>query len=216
MTTSNMIELSHPCIKQLITQDAQLAKLIKHIGPITFPKRPSPLKSIIRSIIGQQITVKLAQTIFQRLTETVNDDWSIASLSKLSATKLQELGLSRAKTQCIIALLEHVQAGNIDFQKLPYLSNTAFTRNLAQVKGIGQWTAEIYLIFTLHRIDILPVKDVGLQRAAQWLYQPTNTTKAETLKQCNQRWTGCQTIGALYLWEAIRRGYLEYDHIDVL
>ena len=82
MTTSNMIELSHPCIKQLITQDAQLAKLIKHIGPITFPKRPSPLKSIIRSIIGQQITVKLAQTIFQSLTETVNDDWSIASLSR--------------------------------------------------------------------------------------------------------------------------------------
>ncbi|MCU5746941.1 DNA-3-methyladenine glycosylase 2 family protein [Staphylococcus sp. SQ8-PEA] len=195
-------------VRQLMKKDDVMARLIKEIGDIERTLRPYPLKSLVRSIVGQQISVKAAETIFERLSSKINHQWSVEALSELSVEELTDVGLSRPKQRYLDNLLEHIDLKEVDLNALHDLSNAEIINQLTAVKGIGQWTVEMFLIFTLQREDVVPLDDVGLQRAAQHLYQAQQVQGKAVLKACKEKWGAQGTIGCLYLWEYIHQYHI--------
>lgn len=214
--TTQYINIQDYAVQELMQQDPTLAKLIQHIGNIEIHLRPDPLKSLIRSIIGQQITVKAAAAIFQRFSIAIHDIWSVQVISNLSETEMRNLGLSKSKMSYVQNLLSHVKQNKLDFTALSRLNDSDAKHALTEIKGIGQWTAEVFLMFTLQRQNVLPIYDVGLQKAAQWLYQTSTLERKKQLKLCRERWSPYASIGAFYLWKAIHQNLLSYDSIDSL
>ncbi|WP_434796097.1 DNA-3-methyladenine glycosylase family protein [Staphylococcus equorum] len=154
--TSWNIHVQDDCVQQLIKKDATLALLIKKVGNLQINIRPNPLKSLIRSIIGQQITVKVAASIFEQLTDAINDEWTVDKLSKIEDTQMKSFGLSKSKINYIHNLVTHIQHGKLDLENLHKLSNDEVIRTLTEVKGIGQWTAEVfyYLHYSVQMLSL--------------------------------------------------------------
>ena len=192
-------------MQKLAENDKVMGRLIERIGDVERALRPYPLKSLVRSIVGQQISVKAAETIFGRLKEKINDEWTIAAFKKLTEEDCKEIGLSRSKQKYIFNLVEHIDNGELEFEKLDRLSNEEIIKQLTAVKGIGKWTAEVFLIFTMQRENVVPVDDVGLQRAAKRLYEQPEARGKALLKECKATWGDQGTIGCLYLWEYIHQ-----------
>ena len=192
-------------VQKLAENDKVMGRLIERIGDVERALRPYPLKSLVRSIVGQQISVKAAETIFGRLKEKINDEWTIAAFKKLTEEDCKEIGLSRSKQKYIFNLIEHIDNGELEFEKLDRLSNEEIIKQLTAVKGIGKWTAEVFLIFTMQRENVVPVDDVGLQRAAKRLYEQPEARGKALLKECKATWGDQGTIGCLYLWEYIHQ-----------
>ncbi|MDW4224963.1 DNA-3-methyladenine glycosylase 2 family protein [Staphylococcus saprophyticus] len=163
--------------------------------------------------MGQQITVAVAQSIFQKLSIAIDDHWTVNQLSQLRESEMKALGLSQSKINYIQNVLFAVRNGQLNFEQLYKMDDNSVINALTQIKGIGRWTAEVFLLFTLQRKNILPIYDVGLQRAAQWLYQTTKAERKKQLTICKEQWQGCASIGAFYLWEAIHQDLLQYDSI---
>lgn len=192
-------------VQKLAENDKVMGRLIERIGDVERALRPYPLKSLVRSIVGQQISVKAAETIFGRLKEKINDEWTIAAFKKLTEEDCKEIGLSRSKQKYIFNLVEHIDNGELEFEKLDRLSNEEIIKQLTAVKGIGKWTAEVFLIFTMQRENVVTVDDVGLQRAAKRLYEQPEARGKALLKECKATWGDQGTIGCLYLWEYIHQ-----------
>ncbi|MBF7015904.1 DNA-3-methyladenine glycosylase family protein [Staphylococcus durrellii] len=205
METTWHVSIKDERTQQLMNTDSVLAGLITDIGDINKNIRPDPLKSIIRSIVGQQISVKAAATIFERLTQKINNDWSVERISKLTQEDMAEIGLSTTKQKYLFNLIEYIKDKALDFTIFTTLSNSEIIKRLTAVKGIGKWTAEVFLIFTMQREDVVPIDDVGLQRAAKYLYKASNENGRELLKACKAIWGEHATIGCLYLWEYIHQ-----------
>lgn len=205
MNTTWQISKQDQCVQQLMRKDTILASLIEDIGDIERNLRPDPLKSIVRSIVGQQISVKAAVAIFDRLTQKINDDWSVDTISKLTEEDMVEIGLSKPKQKYLSNLIEHINENELEFSQFDKLSNEAIIKQLTAVKGIGKWTAEVFLIFTMQREDVVPIDDVGLQRAAKHLYKVPDDNGKELLKKCQSTWGNQATIGCLYLWAYIHK-----------
>lgn len=216
MMTQWQIDINDPAVQTLMNQDETLAKLIKQIGNIEITLRTNPLKSLIRSIIGQQITNTAASAIFQKFSDAIHNQWTLESILSLKETQMKHIGLSKTKINYIQNLLAYIEQNKLDFANLHELDDKTVKQVLTQVKGIGRWTSEIFLIFTLKRDNILPIFDVGLQRAAQWLYQTSKAERKKQLTLCAQRWHPYASYGAFYLWEAIHQNLLNYDSIDSL
>lgn len=214
MMTQWQIDINDPAVQTLMNQDETLAKLIKQIGNIEITLRTNPLKSLIRSIIGQQITNTAASAIFQKFSDAIHNQWTLESILSLKETQMKHIGLSKTKINYIQNLLAYIEQNKLDFANLHELDDKTVKQVLTQVKGIGRWTSEIFLIFTLKRENILPIFDVGLQRAAQWLYQTSTAERKKQLTLCAKQWHPYASYGAFYLWEAIHRNLLNYDSID--
>lgn len=212
--TQWQIDINDPAVQTLMNQDETLAKLIKQIGNIEITLRTNPLKSLIRSIIGQQITNTAASAIFQRFSDAIHNHWTLESILSLKETQMKHIGLSKTKINYIQNLLAYIEQNKLDFANLHELDDKTVKQVLTQVKGIGRWTSEIFLIFTLKRENILPILDVGLQRATQWLYQTSTAERKKQLTLCAKQWHPYASYGAFYLWEAIHRNLLNYDSID--
>lgn len=205
MNTTWQISKQDQRVQQLMRKDTILAPLIEDIGDIERNLRPDPLKSIVRSIVGQQISVKAAVAIFDRLTQKIDDDWSVDTISKLTEEDMVEIGLSKPKQKYLSNLIEHINENELEFSQFDKLSNEAIIKQLTAVKGIGKWTAEVFLIFTMQREDVVPIDDVGLQRAAKHLYKVPDDNGKELLKKCQSTWGNQATIGCLYLWAYIHK-----------
>lgn len=212
--TQWQIDINDPVVQTLMNQDETLAKLIKQIGNIEITLRTNPLKSLIRSIIGQQITNTAASAIFQKFSDAIHNQWTLESILSLKETQMKHIGLSKTKINYIQNLLAYIEQNKLDFANLHELDDKTVKQVLTQVKGIGRWTSEIFLIFTLKRENILPIFDVGLQRAAQWLYQTSTAERKKQLTLCAKQWHPYASYGAFYLWKAIHRNLLNYDSID--
>ena len=205
MNTTWQISKQDQRVQQLMRKDAILASLIEDIGDIERNLRPDLLKSIVRSIVGQQISVKAAVAIFDRLTQKIDDDWSVDTISKLTEEDMVEIGLSKPKQKYLFNLIEHINDNELEFSQFDKISNEAIIKQLTAVKGIGKWTAEVFLIFTMQREDVVPIDDVGLQRAAKHLYKVPDDNGKELLKKCQSTWGNQATIGCLYLWAYIHK-----------
>ncbi|MDW7684989.1 MAG: DNA-3-methyladenine glycosylase [Bacillota bacterium] len=194
-------------IIHLSSVDTKLAALIDNIGEYTLLLRTDYTAAIIRAIIGQQLSVKAARTIWHRLEQLCGGVTPDAILS-VSEEELRQAGLSKAKACYAKDFSMKVQSGEINFESLCGLEDEMVISTLTQVRGIGKWTAEMFLIFSLGRPDILPVDDLGLQRSIMWLYGLPDTPKRSELFELGQLWKPFRSVATLYLWDAVNRGII--------
>ena len=196
--TQWQIDINDPAVQTLMNQDETLAKLIKQIGNIEITLRTNPLKSLIRSIIGQQITNTAASAIFQKFSDAIHNQWTLESILSLKETQMKHIGLSKTKINYIQNLLAYIEQNKLDFANLHELDDKTVKQVLTQVKGIGRWTSEIFLIFTLKRENILPIFDVGLQRAHNGYIKPQPQKENSSLSV--QTMASICFIWSIYLW----------------
>ena len=161
--------MENPVIQTLCSADPTLALLINRVGDYSLPLRTDYFASLVRSIIGQQLSVKVAQTIWHRF-QSLYHDMTPAAIGSIPETDLKKVGLSRTKAIYIQDLSRKIATGAINLTEIDNLPDEEVIRRLIQIKGIGVWTAEMFLIFSLGRLDVLSLGDLGLKRAIQWLY----------------------------------------------
>lgn len=198
-------------------RDPVMKKLIMAIGNIEVPLRTEYLASIVRSIIGQQISVAAASAIYGRLLDLLEGHITAEGLLAKSTEALRQVGLTKRKTDYVQDLAEKVATGKLDIEHIADYDNEAIMEQLTNVKGIGKWTAEMFLILSLGRGDVLAVDDVGIQRAAKWLYGVDKSERRQILIDQSPLWKPHRSIVSFYLWEAIHLDYLaDYSSVDEL
>jgi 3-methyladenine DNA glycosylase/8-oxoguanine DNA glycosylase len=183
-----------------------MSSLIAKVGPIRHqPRRLSPFESLTHAIIHQQLSGKAAGTILERfkLLFPDNEFPTPAQIAKTSPDKLRSAGLSRPKAGYIIDLAERCEAALLpSLDDCEILSDDAIIAKLTEIKGIGRWTAEMFLIFNLGRPDVLPVHDLGVRRGFQLTYRKRKMPEPERLDDYGRRWGPHRTMAARYLWRA--------------
>ncbi len=189
-------------------RDPILSDLIRMIGELSIPVTTHYFENLVMSIIGQQLSSKAAATIKSRV-KMLLSEITPQTLLKTEEESLRKVGVSYAKIAYIKDLSTKIANKELDLDTLPLLDDPDVIKKLTQVKGIGKWTAEMFLIFSLARLDVVSVGDAGLQRAARWLYDLPERKDGNYLAEHIHKWTPYCSIAALYLWEAIDRGYLD-------
>jgi DNA-3-methyladenine glycosylase II len=193
-----------------LRRDPVLKRLIENGGPLPegpqSAGRPADLYgALLRSITGQQLSVKAARAIYGRLTERFGG--RPPTPEELLADDPEEMraaaGLSRAKVASLRSLAEHVIAGDLALDRLATLPDAEVARELTAVKGIGQWTADMFLMFTLHREDVLAVGDQGLRNAAMRAYGLDALPSPEAFTELAEPWRPHRTRACLYLWRSL-------------
>jgi DNA-3-methyladenine glycosylase II len=189
--------------RALAQADPVLGGLIARLGAIRIPLSEDYFASLASAIVGQQLSGRVADVIWDRLKTLLGGSVTPESLLAASDAEMRAVGMSNAKVRYVKALSEAVTDGALQLDALDALDDDTVVRELTAVKGIGRWTAEIFLIFSLGRPDIYSCGDGGLQRAFQWLYgmEPTR----ENLLRVSGVWQPYRTYASLYLWEAINR-----------
>lgn len=199
---------NHGDVRELCKDDPLLNELVHRIGRVQIPCQPDGFTYIARTLIGQQLSVKAAGTIFLKVEQicgTITPD----TIMTASVESLRSAGLSRNKTSYLLKLAEQSKQGALDFEPLANMDDDEVIRRLTLVKGIGRWTAEMFLIFYFGRKNILSFGDYGLNRASAWLYATETKDGDPLLRRKHEDWKPYSTIASLYLWEAINVGLVQ-------
>lgn len=187
--------------------DPKLGAVIKRIGPCELhayaPK--DPFETLCMSIASQQLSTKAAATIFGRFKDLFPPDRKPAPdrVMTLTDDEIRAAGFSRPKVTFIKDLAAHVIDGRLDLAKLRKHSDDEVMQQLVAVKGIGRWTAEIFLLFRLGRPDVLPADDLGLMNAVQRAYGLRKRPDAKKLRQMGETWRPYRSVAAWYLWRSL-------------
>ncbi|HLR09329.1 MAG TPA: DNA-3-methyladenine glycosylase [Bacillota bacterium] len=189
---------------QLAKVDPLMGRLIHIIGDVHIIMRPNFFQSLVRSIIGQQISVAAANSIYNHLKALVGKTLTPENISALSDNDLRHVGFSKQKIRYVRDLTVKIRSATLNLNILPSLNNKDAVKQLTKTKGIGKWTAEMFLIFSLGRMDVLSLDDIGIQRGAQWLYQVDRRERRNILIKMADVWHPHYTIASVYLWEAVR------------
>lgn len=211
------IQTNDESVQIICKRDPTMKKLVTAIGDIEVSLRTDYFSSIVRSIIGQQISVAAAVAIYGRLQGLLGGIVTLEGLLTKSHEELREVGLTKRKTEYLKDLADKVRTNELDLDNIKKYDDAEIMKQLINVKGIGKWTAEMFLILTLGRKDILAIDDVALQRAAKWLYDTEKSERRNILIEKIPLWKPYCSVVSFYLWEAIHLGLIaDYDSIDDL
>ena len=195
--------------EQRLAGDPVMAKLVADFGPLDEEERrrgrpADAYGALLRAIVGQQLSTKAARTIYGRLTELFGGHAPTPrQLLETDPDELRTVGLSRAKAAYLRDLAEHVERGELELDRLADLPDDEVTEQLTAVKGLGQWTADMFLIFHLRRPDVLPVGDLGIRRAVQFAYGLGDLPDAAELERIAEPWRPHRSLACLYLWRSL-------------
>lgn len=187
---------------ELAGRDPVLKILIRnHAGP-TLQSRSDAFTTLARSIVGQQISVQAAESVWQKLLESVGS-LGPATIVRMDPSRLRACGLSSKKSTYLIDLADHFLDGSLDIERWNEHDDEVLIAELTRVKGIGRWTAEMFLIFYMMRPNILPVDDVGLQRAMSLHYNGGRPLSKLKIRQIASDWQPWRTVATWYLWRSL-------------
>ena len=194
--------------KFLSKKDKKLAKIInKYDGYLV--SRNDPFYSLCRSIIGQQISVKAADSIWLKFEKIIKKIKPI-NLIKLSNAKLASIGLSRQKILYLKIIAKEFLNKTLDIKILQKMSDDEAIKSLVRIKGIGIWTAQMFLIFNLNRSNIFPFSDIGLIKAISKNYKKEYPLKKDELDYFKNKWHPYSTVATWYMWRSIDPVPVEY------
>jgi len=202
--------------EELSGVDPVLARLIAGFGDAALGSRGDPFTTLARSIVGQQISVKAAQSVWDRFAASATASASASmtvtpmAVMAMSLAQLRACGLSQRKAEYLGDLAQRFDQGDLLPDRWPTMDDEAVIAELICVRGIGRWTAEMFLIFNLLRPDVLPLDDIGLLRAMglHWL-QGVTPTRAQA-RDLAQRWSPWRTAATWYLWRSLDPVPVEY------
>ena len=186
--------------------DPEMHALVQRVGPCRLDARVAPdaFQALLRAIVAQQVSAKAARTVYTRLC-ALSDDGTISAGQLLAHEPdvLHATGLGPAKTRYVRDLATHVADGRLDLTALPALDDAEVIRALTAVRGIGTWTAEVFLIFQLQRPDVFPAADLALLTAIQRIYRKRTRPTPAQARALAERWRPYRSIASWYLWRSI-------------
>jgi len=191
-------------ISHLRKSDPLLAAVIDRVGPCLIEYREPEFATLVRSIVYQQLSGRVASVIFERFLNLLpRQKLTPRAVLALSLADLRSAGLSGAKAAYILDLAEKSEARLIKFHELAALSDQEVIAMLTQVKGVGVWTAHMFLIFALQRPDILPVGDLGVRSAIRKVYGLEELPKPAEVERIAATWRPYCSVAAWYLWRSL-------------
>lgn len=189
----------------LLRRDPILAVLIRRHGPcgLAAAQRADHFSALVRAITGQQLSTKAAATIYARLAALMPGGVTPQSLTALSDDQFRAVGMSRQKSAYFRDLCDKVSSGALPLDSLEAMTDDEVIAALTQVKGIGRWSAEMFLMFRLHRPDVLPVGDLGIVNAVQSVYRLRKKPTAERIRKIGEAWRPYRSVASWYLWRSL-------------
>ena len=189
---------------QHLKKDPVLAAIIRRAGPFAMKYGEPIFEELVRSIVYQQLSGRVASVIFGRLHAALGGSpVTPEGILKLRPERMRRLGLSGQKTLYIRELAKHTKNGSVVFGKLPEMDDVAVIEHLTQVKGIGVWTAHMFLIFALRRRDVLPVGDLGIRTAMQRAWKLSELPKPAEMERIAAPWRPWASVASWYLWRSL-------------
>ena len=183
--------------------DPKLRQLVKKLGPIDFTTGGDPFESLVEAIISQQLNGRAARMIFGKLKALLHTDIIDApSLHKVSASRMRKVGVSPQKIRYLRDLSSRVVRGKLNLENLKNMPDDEVIQILDEVKGIGSWTAHMFLLFTLGRPDVLPVDDLGIQTSIRNVYSLRQLPDGKRIQKIAKNWHPYCSVASLYLWHS--------------
>jgi DNA-3-methyladenine glycosylase II len=203
---SSAITIDYTRARRLLARrDPILRDLMRAHGPCGLAARQhkDPFKALARAIVGQQLSAKAAATIFSRFEALFDAFPTPAQVSATPDDRLRGVGLSSQKVGYLRDLCSRIVAGELPLDVLDRMEDEAVIENLTQVKGIGRWTADMFLIFRLQRPDVLPLGDLGIARAVQRAYRLRKAPSPDRLTRIGEAWRPYRSVACWYLWASL-------------
>jgi DNA-3-methyladenine glycosylase II len=183
--------------------DPVLCAIIERVGPCRMQFSPAEFSSLAEAIVYQQLNGTAAETIFNRFVTLAGNPLTPEGILKLTDIQLRGVGLSKQKSSYLKDLAEKTASGLLNFSQLPDLSDEEVIKHLTQVKGIGVWTAHMFLMFSLRRPDVLPTGDYGVQMAIKKHYKKRKVPKPKDMEKIAKSWAPYRSIACWYLWRSL-------------
>ena len=190
-------------VTHLKKSDPVLAAIIASVGMPKIAQRPATFWALARSIVFQQLNGKAATTIFNRLETAAGGELTPHSLLVLTEEQLRAVGLSKQKASYLRDLAQRTASGELDFAILPAMSDAEVIEHLTRIKGIGEWTAQMFLMFALQRLDVMPTADYGIRAAIKKAYRMRKLPTPKRMLKLAEKWRPYCTIACWYLWRSV-------------
>lgn len=191
-------------LSHLKKNDPVMKQVIKEVGPFTHKLSHNRFAMLVNSILSQQISVAAARTIKTRFLELLGEKtFKAESIAKLDLEQMRTAGVSRQKAGYILDLAQKTVDGTVHFRGFARMSNQEIIDDLIQVKGIGVWTAQMFLMFSMGRLDVFPEDDLGLQNAMKGLYDLDDESGKPALREIASKWSPYETVASWYCWQSL-------------
>jgi DNA-3-methyladenine glycosylase II len=190
--------------RSLRRRDPIMRKAIKLVGPCTIKVDRNGFRMLVRSIVGQQLSTSAAATIWRRLL-VLNGGRRVSPVKMLlfSTAQLRAVGLSKAKCRAVLSIAKSIVDREVRLSELKPLSDEEVTAELIKLRGVGPWTAQMYLMFSLGRSDVFPTGDLGIVNAVTALYKFNDHATETEMLEIAKSWRPYRTIASWYLWQAL-------------
>ena len=195
--------------RSLARKDSVMAAIMRSHPKVFLAKRGEPFMTLARAIVGQQISVKAAQSVWDRFAACVGDVTAQNVLAR-ERPVLRACGLSDRKTEYIADLAQHFADGRIHVHRWPEMDDEQIIAELVEVRGIGRWTAEMFLIFNLLRPDVYPLDDLGLQKGIRLAYFGGRKVSLKRMQKLGEGWRPWRSVATWYLWRSLDPLPVEY------
>lgn len=207
MSNVIVLDLSSKSVQYLCQNDKRLAEVIAAIGPINYtPHVEDAYAFLVHEIIEQMLSVKAGAKIYGRLEDLCGGSVVPDAVNFLSDEQIKSIGTSSSKVSYIRSLTDEVETGHLVFSDLANMTDEQVITKLTEIRGIGKWSAKMYLIFALNRQDILPTEDVAFLQGYEWLYKTKDRSEEAVKKKC-KKWKPYSSIAARYLYRALDMGF---------
>jgi DNA-3-methyladenine glycosylase II len=190
---------------RFLRRDPILGRIIDSVGDYSLKKRNHHFAVLVESIVSQQLATRAAEAIFRRFKDLYPKFPTASDILATKKSKLRSVGLSSMKIEYIKDLAKKVDQGKIKTRTLSKMSDEEVISHLTQVKGIGRWTAEMFLIFSLGRQDVLPVHDLGLRKGVQMAFSLSELPEPNEVENLGKRWKPYRSIATWYLWKSLQK-----------
>jgi DNA-3-methyladenine glycosylase II len=190
-------------VNHLKNCDPVLRAIIERVGPCRMQYAPPEFHSLAEAIVYQQLNGKAAVTIFNRFAALAGEPLTPEGILKLSDEQLRSVGLSKQKSAYLKDLSAKTAAGVLDFSRLHELPDEEVIKHLTQVKGIGVWTAHMFLMFSLRRPNVLPTGDYGVQMAIRKHYKKRKLPKPKDMEKIARAWEPYRSVACWYMWRSL-------------
>ncbi|HEV2192816.1 MAG TPA: DNA-3-methyladenine glycosylase [Nitrosopumilaceae archaeon] len=188
-----------------LKRDPNLVKIIERIGDYQIKKRNNHFAVLVESIISQQLASAAAEAIFARFKKLYPKFPAANQILNTKDAKLRSAGLSSMKVEYLKDLAQKIEDGKLKMRNLSKMNDDEIIEHLTQVKGIGRWTAEMFLIFSLGRLDVLPTGDLGLRKGVQMAFSLSELPKPKEVEKIGMRWKPYRSVATWYLWKSLQK-----------
>ena len=193
---------------EMLNKDPKMRKLIKDCGAPDFEPENDYFQSLMRSIVFQQLSGKVAKIIYQRLISLIpNNKVLPKAVLMLSEDDMRKAGLSSQKINYIKNLANYFDNNLFNSNKVKKMSDEEISRELIKIKGIGQWTIDMFLMFTLNRLDVMPYLDLGIKKGMKIFFDLNELPTKDEMRNFSNKWKPYRTVACWYMWRLVDDGF---------